>query len=167
MKKNTARLIVLAVVVMILLNGVLIALLWTKQSPIKRQQHPQMTEVNDFIIRELGLDEETAASFRSMAAKHHKNQLELQMRYREIKRQLNRAMISQDKDRAEPLLDDLTEVVKAKELELYHFFTEVMSLINEKQQREFGRIFREATGAPEYERIPLDGNSSHPPHPRP
>ncbi|WP_436517466.1 hypothetical protein [Ekhidna sp. To15] len=167
MKKTTIRLIILAVIVMILLNGVLITLLWTKQSPDKGYQKTQITEVNDFIIRELGFDKETSESFRSIAAQHHNNQIELQKRYRDIKRQLNRAMISQDKEKAELLLEDLTEVVKAKELELFRFFSEVRTITNKQQQREFGRIFREATGAPDYERIPMEDNSNRPPRPRP
>ncbi|MEP1033746.1 hypothetical protein [Ekhidna sp.] len=167
MKKATVRLIVIAVIVMIILNGILISLLWTKQSPTRKQMRPSISEVNEFIIKEMGFDEKTASEFRSIAARHHENQLLHQLRYREIKSQLTRAMINQNREDAELLLSDLLEVIKGKELELYRFFSDVKNITNEKQQVEFGRIFREATGAPEYEKIPMNGASNRPPLPRP
>lgn len=164
MKKATARLIVIAVIAMIILNGILIAMLWTKQDPSMRQMRPPISEVNDFIIEEMGFDEATATKFRNIADQHYQNQLEHQTRYREIKRQLNHAMISQNREETELLLNELADAVKDKELELFRFFSDIKSITNE-QQREFGRIFREATGPPEYERVPMGQDQPHRPRP--
>lgn len=166
MKKTTARLIVLAVVVMIFLNGTLVLLLWTDKPSPTRLERPQVDEINEFIIREMGFDESTANKFIVISREHHQNQIGFQIRYREIKRKLNNATIAQDKDEAQRLMEDLTAVVKAKEEELYRFFSEVMKITTRKQQEEFGRIFRQATGAPEYGRIPLGGEPNHPPRPK-
>lgn len=164
MKKNTARLIVLVVTLMIVLNGILIALLWNKQSPKNRIQRAPITEVNEYIIQEMGFDEETAAKFKGIAKHHHENQLIHQKKYREVKHLLNKAMISQNKEESEKLLNELTETVKVKELELYRFFSEVRKIMNEEEQNTFGQIFREATGAPEYEKLPMNGGHDRP-HP--
>ncbi len=164
MKKNTARLIVLAVILMIVLNGILITLLWYKQSPKNRIQRTPVTKVNEYIIQEMGFDEETAAKFIRIAKQHYDNQLVHQKKYREVKHQLNKAMINQNKEESEKRLNELTETVKAKELELYRFFSEVRKIMNEEQQDAFGQIFREATGAPDYERLPMNGGHDRP-HP--
>ncbi len=166
MNKNTARLIVLAVIAMLILNGVLITMLWTNQSPTQKPQRPRISEINDFIISELKFDDETAAKFRLVSNDHHEKQVELQMKYRDIKRRLNRAMFDQDEEKINVLLNNLTAIVKTKELELFRFFNEIKKITNEEQQREFGRIFREATGPPDYERNPMDGETNRQPPPR-
>lgn len=165
MKKATARLIVIAVIAMIILNGILIAMLWTKQDKSMRQMRPPISEVNDFIIEEMGFDQANATKFRNIADQHYQNQLEHQTRYREIKRQLNHAMISQNREEVELLLNELADAVKDKELELFRFFSDIKSITNEQQEREFGRIFREATGPPEYERVPMGQDQPHRPRP--
>ena len=76
------------------------------------------------------------------------------------------ATITQEKVEAERLLEDLANTVKAEEEELYRFFYEVMKITSKEQQAEFGKIFRQATGAPEYERIPLEDRPNHPPPPK-
>lgn len=165
MKKNTARLIVIAVLIMILLNAALVSLLWSNDETATSQR-TQVTEVNDYIIEEMGFDEAAADQFRKIAAQHHENQIQIQGRYREIKRKLNLAMISQNQQEAELLLEQLLKAVREKENELYRFFAEVMKITSEEQKLKFGKIFRDATGAPDYERVPMKGKEDHPPHPK-
>lgn len=166
MKKNTARLIIAAVIVMIILNGILISLWWSNQSQRKIEPRPTITIINEFIIQEMGFDEHASTEFIAFAERHHHNQMQLQRRYRDIKGRLNMAMLNQHRNEADTLINELSDVVKNKELELYRFFSDVMSISNEDQRNKFGRIFREATGAPEYGRLPLGNSPNHRPPPK-
>ncbi|MEO9871098.1 hypothetical protein [Ekhidna sp.] len=165
MKTLTARLIVIAVIIMVLLNGGLLILLWNSQAAPNKRELPSIEEINNFIIVEMGYDNQTADAFIKIAETHRSNQHKFQGKYRELKRELNMSMLEQDDERVNIILDDLAAIVKKKELELYRFFSEVMKISSPEQQRSFGRIFREATGAPEYERIPMDRDNTRPPHP--
>lgn len=165
MKKNTARLIVFTVLIMILINAVLVSLLWGNREPA-RTHRPNVSAVDNYIIEEMGFDNATADQFRMIAARHHENQIQIQVRYREIKSKLNFAMINQNQQEAERLLEQLLGAVRDKEKELYRFFSEVMEITSEEQGLRFGKIFRAATGAPEYERVPMSGREDRPPHPR-
>ncbi len=165
MKKSTARLIIIAVIVTILLNVILISMSFIKTSPQSRRTPPPIEQINEFIISEMEYDSDQARRFKSVASQHHENQRQHQARYREIKRRLNRAMLNQNKKEVDKLMNDLTKVVKDKEMELYKFFSEIQEISSPEQMRRFGRIFREATGAPEYERNPMDGEGARFPRP--
>ncbi len=166
MKKSFVRLIVFAVIIMIILNGILISLWWSSQNQRKRQDRPSVSKINEFIINEMEFDENSADKFQLFSEQHHHNQIGLQRRYNELKQRLNEAMFDQNKKEAEAIVNELGQVVIDKELELYRFFSEVMSISNEDQKRKFGRIFREATGAPEYGRIPMGNDPNRPPPPK-
>lgn len=157
MKKNTARLIVIAVVATIIINVILITMIWSKDSSSVSKKGPApIEEINAYIIKEMGYDEEQAEQYKRISIVHHETQRNLHIEYREIKHRLTRSMFDQNEDEVQRLLEDLTEVVQEKEMELYRFFKEVAQISSDGQERKFGRIFREATGAPEYERNPMD-----------
>ncbi len=163
MKKSTARLIVFAVVVMIALNGILIWTLLDDKSKSSQKERPPISELNDFIISEMGFDEEDAITFRKFARRHHENQMQIQANYRDIKRRLNAAMIDQDNEEVDFLIEELSKSVIKKEQELFRFFSDVMGIIDESDRMKFGRIFREATGAPQHARMPMNPNRLPPP----
>ncbi|WP_462248050.1 hypothetical protein [Ekhidna sp.] len=163
MKKSAARLIVFAVVVMIALNGILIWTLWDDKSTNNRKERPPVSELNEFIIREMGFNDEEASTFRKFASRHHENQMQIQANYRDIKRRLNAAMIDQDNEQVDLLIEELSKSLVKKEQEFFRFFSDVMSIIDESDRKKFGKIFREATGAPPHARMPLNPNRLPPP----
>ena len=163
MKKRTARLIIIAVIVTIVVNGALIIMLWSKDSS-SIPSPPVLEDINSFIIKEMAYDQDQANQFRSISQQHHETQFELQMNYRNIKHRLNRAMVAKEDSVVHELIAVLTDVVREKETELFRFFSEVRTINTEEQQKRFAKIFREATGAPEYERNPMQRRSKNP-HP--
>ena len=165
MKKHTARLIIIAATATIVVNGILISMLWSKNASTPARP-PALEEINSFIIEEISYDQAQAEQFREISQRHHENQFELQMNYRNIKLRLNRAMVAQEDSVANALIEQLSRVVQEKEKELFRFFSEVRKVNTEEQQKRFGKIFREATGAPEYERNPMDRQSRGPHRPR-
>ena len=118
MKKHTARLIIIAAIITIVVNGILISMLWSKNASTPARP-PAVEEINSFIIEEIGYDKAQAEQFREISQRHHENQFELQMDYRNIKLRLNRAMVAQEDSVAHVLIEQLSGVVREKEKELF------------------------------------------------
>lgn len=150
MKKSTARLIVIAVSVLIMLNVVLIGLLWTKKGQAKNELRRPIEEVNAFIIRELDLTKDQAKDFIEISKRHRQAQSKNQEEFRRRKFDLNTRMMEGEVINFDSASAKLAEVTLNKEREFYRFFTETMAICDDEQKRKLQRVFFEATGPPEH-----------------
>lgn len=158
MKKTTARLIVITVSVLIVLNTVLIGLLWAKKGPAKQVDRRPLEEVNAFIIRELQLNEEQASAFIEISKEHRQAQAQNQEEFRRRKFDLNTRMMEGEVIDFDSAAAKLAEVTLNKEREFYRFFSETMAICNDEQKRQLQRVFFEATGPPEHGKTPFRKN---------
>lgn len=149
MKKTTARLIIIAVSTLIIVNLVLIVLIWSKKED-ERVARPKRTieEVNDFMVKELELNASQATAFLEISKRHRVIQERNQEEFRRRKMELNSQMIrgkSLDFDSASARL---AEVMISKEREFFRFFAEALTICDEEQKKKLQQVFTEAIGPP-------------------
>lgn len=165
MKKSTARIIVVAVSILVVLNVLLIAVLWSKQGRPEKKRGRPIEEINAFIIEELELDEQQAQVFTELSLRHHQIQRQNMESFRKTKSELNARLINGGEDEMDSLITAIATITESKEKELYRFFKEVLIICNDDQKKRLQSVFVEATGRPPYGRMPFNQKGSKDPRP--
>ncbi len=155
--------IVASVVVLSIINVVLIGLMWGERKSNRPFERRPVEEINAFIIREIGFDDQQAKAFKELSVKHHRIQLQNQGEFQRIKDEINKLMLTGEDAKMDSLIARFADVCVQKESELYRFFKEVLIICNGDQKRRLQKVFFEATGPPQYARVPFEGSKDQRP----
>ncbi len=166
MTKTTAQIIIASVIVLVIINATLIALMWGERKSKGPPERIPIEEINAFIIKEIGFDQKQAEKFIEFSNKHHRIQRENQGQFKKIKDQINQLLLEGDDVKMDSLINELADVSVRRESELYRFFKDVIVICNEEQKRKLQKVFFEATGPPEYARVPFENGPRGPRPPR-
>ncbi|MEP1094700.1 MAG: hypothetical protein ABJG78_06290 [Cyclobacteriaceae bacterium] len=156
MKKSTAQIIVIAVIALIILNVTLIGLMWGNKKEHNPKERRPIEEINDFIIKEIGFNKQQAEAFVLLSQKHHQAQRANQNEFKRIKDQLNSLMLKGEQSEVDSLISQFAEVATTRETELFRFFREVLLICDDEQKQRLQHVFFQATGPPEYAKMPFD-----------
>lgn len=145
MNKSTAKLIVVIVITLSVINVSLIALIWSRTNGSAVGKPNDIHQINSFVIEELDFNEEDAKAFKTLAEIHHQNQKENQKKYRLLKRSINSQLLSDDSIDIDSLSMELAELSVLKEKEFYRFMQEVMKICDDDQKAKLTDVFLKAT----------------------
>ena len=148
---------------MILINTVMIGLLWNKKDSRNKRQRSR-NEVNEFVIRELGFDDQQAKIFNELAQKHYRVQRQNQKEFRQRKLKINERLMNGETFDIDSAADVLAEVTSVKEREFYRFFNSVLEICDEEQKQRLQKVFFEAAGPPDYANMPFQNSSKRKRH---
>lgn len=98
--KNYQKILIAAVIVLVLLNGALMAFIWTNrpdrsfERPGRGMDRPQLS--GRVMLERLNFTDEQAMAFRSRLKAHHQQMARLERKVRDAKKEVNRAIILSD-----------------------------------------------------------------------
>ena len=122
----------------------------------KTGERRPIEETNAFIIKEIGFDEKQANAFILLAQEHHQQQIANQNEFRRVKDQMNSLMLKGEDQQMDSLISQFGDLATKREIHLYSFFKKVLLICNEEQKRRLQHVFFQATGPPDYAKIPLN-----------
>lgn len=149
---NLKTTIKIALVTLLILNGVLIYLLVSKPSkPGRLMDHPRKSmgerrsPVIDLVSDRLGLDKDQRAEYLKMAEKHHSNMVAIEKEEKDaIKSYLGYLKSDPDQSLSKDELQKKVEKLEGDKLNMtFKHFEDLKSLCNEKQLEKIDTVIEE------------------------
>ncbi|WP_422859162.1 Spy/CpxP family protein refolding chaperone [Flagellimonas sp. S174] len=133
MKKNI--LLIIFLVFLMVMNGVLLFLVIKK--PSQRQRPPR-----EFISEQLNFNETQTASFLEFDREHHRRMREINFELNDLKQMLFSELgnSSLGDEQLDSITEEIGTLTKAREIEVFRYFSEVEKICNDKQKQKLKRI---------------------------
>lgn len=141
MNSSKNKILIGAVIILMILNIALLAAIWLTNSKQKQRRETPA----DFLIKELGLNNEQQRAFRSLAAKHRQQADKLREQVKEARRDLFNLLEHPAVDDSSKKAAAATAAKNLEQLDLLTFdhFKEVRALCTPAQQLKFDEIIEE------------------------
>ena len=141
MNVSKNKILVWAVILLVIANIAVLATIWLTHN----KQRPERGTPADYLVKELGLNNEQQNKLRSLAEQHHERSLNIREQIKEARHDLFKLL-------KEPGVDDSTKKAAAdnvaknlEQLDLLTFdhFKEVRTICTPAQQKKFDEIIEE------------------------
>ncbi|MDB2384935.1 hypothetical protein N9V96_00510 [Polaribacter sp.] len=153
------KLLPVAVILLVLLNGVLIFML------IEKPHEKNSTPKNDnFLITQLNFSEEQKEIFSTLDNEHKNKMMRLEDQVRENKDALFSSFNNDNKD-IKIFATELGNLATEKEIEIFRFFKQVRNICSQEQQKKFDEIIEMALKRGGGQGPPPHENGERPEHP--
>ena len=141
MNVSKNKILIWAVILLVIANIAVLATIWLTHN----KQRPERGTPADYLVKELGLNNEQQNKLRSLAEQHHERSLNIREQIKEARHDLFKLL-------KEPGVDDSTKKAAAdnvaknlEQLDLLTFdhFKEVRTICTPAQQKKFDEIIEE------------------------
>jgi protein CpxP len=137
-----SKFLMIVVIFLLVLNvGTLSFMLITRGGP--PHGHPHGNGPADFIIKELGFDDQQQAAFNDLKSEHRQQMTMIEDSLRKQRELLPELIVSGDRAKADSLATIIGNGQKKIEMYTFDHFVKVRALCNEEQKKKFKEIIGE------------------------